>query len=449
MESAESETADVAAETVDVAAAVQAEADTSWVWILVLLVTLVLGEAFRRWTRSAPPAAAAAAPAAKSKKSAAKSKSEPATKSKSENATPAAESKPDSAPKGESESAATAAESNPDSALNQRISDSAAAAGSMAAAAQAPQVAPPITPQDLMDRLDCVPVFTMVQQDKTAGGVVIARLDDNRPFFFMEASDCAAKLKEWKASHPESENTGGIGAIMMHVTGLGSAVGAVNRLSARIIPRAADLALAASLPTKEEVVWSEGKALPLFACHGLLQLVNGAHVKPLFLDGDDAQTALAQGKQAAGAPAGAQQLELIVVSLQKMTFMMTSGKVLGAHPAPSNTSPSPSLSLSPSPSLSPTLTPTPDLHFDPPPPHPHPDLYPDLHPDLHRDRGHPSQVNPDGLRFVPPSRSLRAVAILEQQATAARASQPQPAVENDPDDDPPPLEDDPNETEVD
>ena len=53
-------------------------------------------------------------------------------------------------------------------------------------------------------------------------------------------------------------------------------------------------------------------------------------------------------------------------------------------------------------------------------------------------------MNPDGLRFVPPSKSLRAVAMLEQQATAARASQ-----QADPDDDPPPLEDDPNETEVD
>merc|ERR1719327_498761 len=233
-----------------------------------------------------------------------------------------------------------------------------------------------------MERLDCVPVFTMVQQDRTAGGVVIARLDDNRPFFFMEASECAAKLKEWKASHPESEDTGGIGAIMMHVTGLGSAVAAVNRLNARIVPRAADLALAASLPTKEEVVWSEGKAMPLFACHGLLQLVNGAHVKPLFLDGDDAQMALAQGKQAAGAPEAAQHLELIVVSLQKMTFMMTSGK-----------------------------------------------------------------VNPDGLRFVPPSRSLRAVAMLEQQQqAAARAAQ---EAEAEMEDDAPPLEDDPNETEVD
>ena len=164
------------AETVDVAAAVQTEADASWGYvILVLLVTLVLGEAFRRLIRSAPAAEskpAAAAPAAKSKKSAAKSKSEPATKSKPENAAPAAESKHDSAPKSDSESAATAAKSNPDSALNQRISDSAVAAGSMAAAAQAPQVVPSISPQDLMDRLDCVPVFTMVQQDRTASRLV-------------------------------------------------------------------------------------------------------------------------------------------------------------------------------------------------------------------------------------------------------------------------------------
>ena len=166
------------AETVDVAAAVPTEADASWGYvILVLLVTLVLGEAFRRWTKSAPAAEskpAAAAPAAKSKKSAAKSKSEPATKSKPENAAPAAESKHDSAPKSDSESAATAAKSNPDSALNQRISDSAVAAGSMAAAAQAPQVVPPISPQDLMDRLDCVPVFTMVQQDRTASRLLKA-----------------------------------------------------------------------------------------------------------------------------------------------------------------------------------------------------------------------------------------------------------------------------------
>ena len=59
---------------------------------------------------------------------------------------------------------------------------------------------------------------------------MIARLDDNRPFFFMEASECAAKLNSWKAAHPESANSGGYGAIMMHVTGLGSAVGAVHQL---------------------------------------------------------------------------------------------------------------------------------------------------------------------------------------------------------------------------
>lgn len=168
------EAAEAATETVDVAAAVQAEADASWGYaVVVLLATLILGEVFRRCTRSAPPAAAApaAAPAAK-KKPASKSKSEPASKSKPEKAAPAAESKPGSAPESDSESAATAAASNPDSALNQRVADSAAAAGSMAAAAQAPQVATPISPQDLMERLDCVPVFTMVQQDRTARRLV-------------------------------------------------------------------------------------------------------------------------------------------------------------------------------------------------------------------------------------------------------------------------------------
>ena len=55
-------------------------------------------------------------------------------------------------------------------------------------------------------------------------------------------------------------------------------------------------------------------------------------------------------------------------------------------------------------------------------------------------------MNPDGLRFVPPSRSLRAVAMLEQQQAAARAAQ-EAAAEME--DDAPPLEDDPNETEVD
>ena len=102
--------------------------------------------------------------------------------------------------------------------------------------------------------------------------------------------------------------------------------------------------------------------LPLL--HGLLQLVNGAHVKPLFLDGDDAQMALAQGKQAAGAPEAAQHLELIVVSLQKMTFMMTSGKVL-VPPDPSGTlEPEPEPEPL-SPSLRPTLTLTRTFSFDP------------------------------------------------------------------------------------
>ena len=55
-------------------------------------------------------------------------------------------------------------------------------------------------------------------------------------------------------------------------------------------------------------------------------------------------------------------------------------------------------------------------------------------------------MNPDGLRFVPPSRSLRAVAMLEQQQQAARAAQ---EAEAEMEDDAPPLEDDPNETEVD
>ena len=171
---ASSDVLEMEAEAADVAAAVQAEADASWGYaVVVLLATLVLGEVLRRCTRSAPPAAAApAATSAAKKKSAAKSKSEPASKSKSEKAAPAAESKPGSAPESDSESAATAAASNPDSALNQRIADSAAAAGSMAAAAQAPQVATPISPQDLMERLDCVPVFTMVQQDRTARRLV-------------------------------------------------------------------------------------------------------------------------------------------------------------------------------------------------------------------------------------------------------------------------------------
>ena len=42
--------------------------------------------------------------------------------------------------------------------------------------------------------------------------------------------------------------------------------------------------------------------------------------------------------------------------------------------------------------------------------------------------------------------------MLEQQSAAAKASQPQPLTEGgeaDPDDEAPPLEDDPNETEVD
>ena len=50
---------EAATETADVAAAVQAEADASWGYaVVVLLATLILGEVFRRCTRSAPAAAA-------------------------------------------------------------------------------------------------------------------------------------------------------------------------------------------------------------------------------------------------------------------------------------------------------------------------------------------------------------------------------------------------------
>ena len=56
-------------------------------------------------------------------------------------------------------------------------------------------------------------------------------------------------------------------------------------------------------------------------------------------------------------------------------------------------------------------------------------------------------MNPDGLRFVPPSRSLRAMAMLEQQQQAAARAAQEAAAEME--DDAPPLEDDPNETEVD
>merc|ERR1719469_772243 len=108
-------------ETLEVAS--EADASSAYV-VLVLLATLVLGEVFRRWTKSSP--------AADSKPTA------PVAKSKPKSAAPAAESKPESDAK--------------------RDSEVAAAAGSITAAAQAPQVAPPISPQDLMDRLDSVPV---------------------------------------------------------------------------------------------------------------------------------------------------------------------------------------------------------------------------------------------------------------------------------------------------
>ena len=168
-------------ETLEVAS--EADASSAYV-VLVLLATLVLGEVFRRWTKSSPAAdSKPTAPAAKSKpKSAAKSKSgsaapvakstpELAAETKSGSAAPAAKSTPEPVAKSKAKSAAPAAESKPESDAK-RDSEVAAAAGSITAAAQAPQVAPPISPQDLMDRLDSVPVFTMVVQDRTAGRLV-------------------------------------------------------------------------------------------------------------------------------------------------------------------------------------------------------------------------------------------------------------------------------------
>eukprot|EP00908_Phaeocystis_cordata_P013599 Transcript_24665.p1 GENE.Transcript_24665~~Transcript_24665.p1 ORF type:complete len:396 (+),score=166.11 Transcript_24665:81-1268(+) len=180
------------------------------------------------------------------------------------------------------------------------------------------QDAKPISEAELVGRLDSVPVFTLVQPDPKDTGVVIARLDDGRPFFFMDANDCATKLKEWTKDHPEN--------MLVHVTGLGSAVAAVARLNAKIVPRGSDLAMAAKLPSKEEVDWSDGEAVPLFACHKMLQVVNGNHVKPLFTDGDDAEGALAQARKSAGEAAAS--LELVVVSLHKMVALLSSGQVI-------------------------------------------------------------------------------------------------------------------------
>ena len=50
------------------------------------------------------------------------------------------------------------------------------------------QDAKPISEAELVGRLDSVPVFTLVQPDPKDNGVVIARLDDGRPFFFMDAN---------------------------------------------------------------------------------------------------------------------------------------------------------------------------------------------------------------------------------------------------------------------
>ena len=235
------------------------------------------------------------------------------------------------------------------------------------------QDAKPISEAELVGRLDSVPVFTLVQPDPKDTGVVIARLDDGRPFFFMDANDCATKLKEWTKDHPEN--------MLVHVTGLGSAVAAVARLNAKIVPHGSDLAMAAKLPSKEEVDWSDGEAVPLFACHKMLQarpppprprghaqdssqpqrqreqpgppfiqpakrspgmssvapahslprpppsqVVNGNHVKPLFTDGDDAEGALAQARKSAGEAAAS--LELVVVSLHKMVALLSSGQVI-------------------------------------------------------------------------------------------------------------------------
>ena len=161
-------------ETVNVAAAAT-EPDASWGYVvLVLLVTLVLGEAFRRWTKSAP-AESKSAPAAPA---ATKSKTKSAVKSKKGSAAaPAAKSTPEPAAKSE-ESAAPAAESNPESAAAPAADSAAKSDGEAAPPGSATnqpelsasQVAPPLSPQDLMERLDSIPVFTMVQQATRRAG---------------------------------------------------------------------------------------------------------------------------------------------------------------------------------------------------------------------------------------------------------------------------------------
>jgi len=179
-----------------------------------------------------------------------------------------------------------------------------------------------IAKEELIARLDRVPVFTLVD----GGGVPVPMIPPGdmvaRGHFYVSFDDAEAAFEAAYEAHVLGD---GDGELALVTVGLGQALGAAAG-GARLVPRAPDLTIARTLPCKETVDWDNGGMLPLFACHGLLQERNGRHVKPLFLEHADAEAALRDARAAAGGAMGA-ELELVTVTLQRMARLMMEGLV--------------------------------------------------------------------------------------------------------------------------
>jgi len=170
--------------------------------------------------------------------------------------------------------------------------------------AAAPAKHTALTHEELIARLDKLPVFTLMKD-----GAPAEVFESGRAHFFVDPDDAFAAAD-------------GRAELNISAVGLGQAL-RMAMCGHRLIASASDLAAAKTLKCKEPADWESISVLPLFACHALQQDHGGMPSKPLFMDHADAKTAVAGACEATGHDLA--QLEIVVVPLQRLAKMLLEG----------------------------------------------------------------------------------------------------------------------------
>ena len=132
-----------------------------------------------------------------------------------------------------------------------------------------------ISEAQLLRKMDRLPMWTIVD-----GRARPLPLDDGRPHFWIDFNDALKRVTEVRKTVQPAHC---YGEPMLRVVGMGQAL-AIAAQGGLVERRAADVAFAKELPCKDNVDWDVGE-VPLFVCHGMLQVMpDGKRVQVSLLD---------------------------------------------------------------------------------------------------------------------------------------------------------------------